>query len=218
MRIITLFLILTFVIPSAKCQNTDTWKTINIKDLGQIKMPPSLEIQSGTYVDFIKSSAAKLGIDVSQLDLSSDELIFQQKLLNENNPLAYKTYVRVMISTEINKQKKYGSSKEKYNLSQKDLSEYNSFLRDETKKKFSSANTNTKLIKWNGTKEIALNGMYCISFSYERQLEDKPIVTVTTYNFQNKDRLHFVTISYRVSEADQWKETLDLMLSTFKIK
>lgn len=199
MRIITLFLVFTFVIPSAKCQNTNTWTIINIKDLGQIKMSPSLEIQSGTYVDFVKSSAVKLGIDVSQLDLSSDELIFQQKGLNDKNTEAFKTYVRVIIETRVSEQKKYGSSKDKLNLSQKDLAELNSTFRGLTEKGLLH---NTKLVKWEGVKETSINGFYCFSYSYERQILDKPVVKVTYYYFQNKDRMHILTVSYRPSEAD----------------
>lgn len=215
MRIIALFLIFTLVIPSAKCQNTDTWTTINIKDLGQIKMPPELEVQSGSYVEFAKKEMVKSGFDVSMLDLSSDNLIFQQKGLNENNKESYKTYARVMISTELSKGKRYGSCRDKLNLSQKDLADLNSFLKDNGEKELLS---NTKLLKWEGVKEVSLNGMYCFSYSYERQIEDKPIVKVTYYCFQNKDRFHKVIISYRTSEIDQWKKTLDIMLSTLIIK
>lgn len=190
-------------------QQTNDWQTVYIKGVGQIKLPPTLEVQAGSY-----KSLNKILYDAFGIEYTSDDLVFQQKGLNSYDSTAYKTYVRVMISTQHSKEGTYATPEEKMNFGPQDLADINNTYKEVAK---NSLPSNTKLLTWLDLKETTLNKMHCLTYSYQRQITDKPIVKVTCYLFQNNDKIHTLTISYRPSETEQWETTLNLMKSTFKI-
>ena len=61
------------------------------------------------------------------------------------------------------------------------------------------------------------NGMSCIHIYYKRQFQNEPIVLVHIYYFQNYDRMHSLTLSYRISEADYWKNDFATILKSFRL-
>jgi hypothetical protein len=62
-----------------------------------------------------------------------------------------------------------------------------------------------------------INGVSCIHIGYKRQLHDKPFVLVHIYYFHNNDRVHALTLSYRLSEVDYWREDFAKILKSFRI-
>jgi hypothetical protein len=73
------------------------------------------------------------------------------------------------------------------------------------------------MIEWYPLKVKKVNGLPCIHVSYRRQLGTNPIVLVNYYIFQNNDRMHSLTLSYRVSESGIWKTDFDRILASFRI-
>lgn len=182
---------------------------IFIKDVGKISMPSSLEIQDGSYKELNKNIYQNLG-----LEYTSDNLIFQQKGLNKAEKESFKTYVRVMIKTYRATPGTFGSYKSKQNLTPSELKEFDNIFQKQTNQELLS---NTKLVKWLGTKETMVNGMHCLVSSYQRQMGEQPIVQIDKYIFQNDDKMYTLTFSYRINQLDVWKPVLNRMRDSFNI-
>jgi len=80
-----------------------------------------------------------------------------------------------------------------------------------------SKNQSLKLIEWFPSTVEKINGMLALSYTYRRQLGNSPIVQCKTYIFQNYDRTHTLTMSYRESEKEIWEKDFPTILSSFRI-
>jgi len=185
------------------------WERIYIRNVGFIDMPPNMEVQSGTYQEIMNSFYNRLEIDAPQL-------VFQQKGLNSNSNSSFQNYGRVILETQIGS---YGDFQPlNFNISTvtaSEISELNSTFKQSTKNDLLSIGHT--LIEWYPLKVKKVNGMPCIHVSYRRQLGSNPIVLVNYFIFQNNDRMHSLTLSYRISEASIWKVNFDRILSSFRI-
>lgn len=185
------------------------WERIYIKDVGSFDLPPSMEIQKGQYKEFMVGSRKIMGLAATQITA-------QPKGLNELNKNGLKKYARVMLETKTAPSgsfEKLNFKVSKYTPS--DIRELNSAFKQQLQESF--IGTGLKLIQWYPLKLDAVNGMSCIHVSYKRQFQDKPLVLVHMYYFQNYDRMHTLTLSYRISEASDWKSDFARILQSFRI-
>lgn len=185
------------------------WTRIYIKNLGSFDLPPTMEVQKGKYKEYVDEARKIKGFDAPQITA-------QQKGLNEMGQKGFEKYARVILETT------FGSSGdfEKLNfdiinIKQADVSELNLFYKQQIQESFSG--TGLKLIEWYPIKVEKVNNYSCIHVSYKRQLHDEPFVLVHIYYFQNYDRMHSMTLSYRVSETDYWKADYSTILKSFRI-
>lgn len=185
------------------------WEKIYIKNVGSFDLPPTMEVQKGKYKEFVDEVKKIKGYDASQLTA-------QQKGLNEIGKEGFEKYARIIVETT------FGSAGdfEKYNfniteITQTDITELNSIYKQQIQKSF--LGTGLKLIDWYPLKAEKVNGVSCIHISYKRQLQDKPFVLVHIYYFHNNDRMHSLTLSYRLTEADYWKADYATILKSFRI-
>lgn len=74
-----------------------------------------------------------------------------------------------------------------------------------------------RVLEWYPARVTEVGGVSTILIAYRRQLGSNPAVVVRRYTFQNYDRCHHVTLSYRASEAHQWQADLDRVLESFRI-
>ncbi len=210
---IVLVLALTLILIEHCFGQTSTtpngWEKIYIKNIGSFDLPPTMEIQKGKYKEFIDEVKKIKGYDATQITA-------QQKGLNEFGKEGFEKYARVMVETT------FGSAgdfeKLNFNLApytQMDISELNSTYKLQIQQSF--IGTGLKLIEWYPLKLEKVNGMSCIHISYKRQLQDKPFVLVHIYYFHNNDRMHSLTLSYRLSELDYWKSDYATILKSFRI-
>lgn len=210
---IVLVLALTLILTEHCFGQTSTtlsgWEKIYIKNVGSFDLPPTMEIQKGKYEEFIDEVKKIKGYDATQITA-------QQKGLNEFGKEGFEKYARVMVETT------FGSAgdfeKMNFNLAtytQMDISELNSTYKQQIQQSF--IGTGLKLIEWYPLKLEKVNGMSCIHISYKRQLQDKPFVLVHIYYFHNNDRMHALTLSYRLSEVDYWKSDYATILKSFRI-
>ena len=88
-------------------------------------------------------------------------------------------------------------------------------MKNQTVQGFSG--TELKLIEWYPTKLEKVNGMSCIHVNYKRQMGDKPFVIVHTYIFSNYNRVHKLTLSYRLTEQNYWLTDMNAALRSFHI-
>ncbi|MCO6509770.1 MAG: hypothetical protein J5I65_03180 [Aridibacter famidurans] len=73
-----------------------------------------------------------------------------------------------------------------------------------------------KLIRWLGVEIVKINGSYGLKTSYLRQGGSNPPVLVEQYHFENHDRTHTVTVSYRYEDADVWKPAIDTVVDSLR--
>jgi hypothetical protein len=185
------------------------WERIYVRNVGFIDMPSNMEVQSGTYQEIMNSYYNRLEIDAPQL-------VFQQKGLNSTSNSSFQKYGRVILETQIGS---YGDFQPlSFNISTvtaSEISELNQTFKQKTTSDLTSIGHT--LIEWYPLKVKKVNGLPCIHVSYKRQLGTNPIVLVNYYIFQNNDRMHSLTLSYRVSETSIWKTDFDRILSSFRI-
>jgi uncharacterized protein Usg len=136
--------------------------------------------------------------------------------LNAYSSETFKHYVRVILETQVGKLGEF--EKLNFNTSKittAEINELNQFFKEKTTSDLNSIHQN--IISWYPLKIEKINGMSCLHVSYQRRLNDNPIVLVNTYIFQNYDRIHSLTLSYRINETDIWKDDLDIILKSFRI-
>ncbi len=199
-------------IPKASNQSPTTkviWQRIYLKNVGYFDLPPTMEIQKGKYKEFADENRKIKGFDVPQI-------VAQQKGLNQFGKDSYEKYARVMLETTIGATGDF--EKLNFNIetyTQSDIVQLNNTFKQQMQQSFRG--TDLKLIEWYPLKVEKTNGMSCIHVSYKRQLQDKPYVLVHTYIFQNNDRKHTLTLSYRLLEAGYWKTDYSTILKSFRI-
>ena len=62
-----------------------------------------------------------------------------------------------------------------------------------------------------------INGMQALCISYTRTVGRNPPALVQTYIFDNYDRTHSLTMSYRVTEEEKWNQYFPAILASFRI-
>ena len=184
------------------------WQRIYVKNVGSFDLPPTMEIQNGKYKEFVDQVKKIQVYDAAQITA-------QQKGLNEGNSKGFEKYARVMIETQIGKAGDFGKINFDLTEFQTQINELNSGFKQQIQQSFSG--TGQKLIEWYPLKVEKINGMSCIHICYKRQQNNNPIVFVNAYFFDNFDRNHIFTLSYRVSESEYWKADFAKILKSFRI-
>ena len=185
------------------------WKRIYIKDAGFFDMPPTMEVQTGKYKEYVDHNKKIYGYETS-------DLTAQPIGLNDLQQEGVQKYSRIMFRTEYASQGDF--QKLDFDFSELTASDINEI--NEMYKKQSIASlegTTLKILEWYPLKFEKINGMSCIHIKFKRQLKDRPHVMVDMYYFQNNDRMHTFTLSYRISEEALWKSDLQTVLKSFRI-
>ena len=194
-------------------QSTD-FDNYRILEVGSISIPNNMEIQSGNYKKiseiYQKEISKKFGYEVSD-----NRVVFQQKGVNDLDKQALATYVRVILETDIGNFGDYEKLSTKLIATPQEISDISKEFKTQMQQSF--AGTGMKLITWYGVSIVTINGRTALKISYLRQLNDKPFVVVNMYRFQNNDRLHTLTLSYRQSDEATWKPLLTKIANSFII-
>lgn len=187
----------------------DGWERINVENVGSIDIPPILEVQAGKYKEYVDQRKAIRGYDTPRL-------VIQQKGLNNMNDESFEKFARVTIETETGNSGEF--DRLNFDISEfteDDINELNSQMRSQTEQSFEG--TSLKLVEWYNLKLEKVNGMSCIHVSYKRQVVNKPSVLVNIYIFPNYDRVHRLTLSYRLNEQDYWQPHIPAILKSFRV-
>jgi hypothetical protein len=194
-------------------QSTD-FDNYRILEVGSISIPNNMEIQSGNYKKiseiYQKEISKKFGYEVSD-----NRVVFQQKGVNDLDKQALATYVRVILETDIGNFGDYEKLSTKLIATPQEISDISKEYKTQMQQSF--AGTGMQLITWYGVSIVTINGRTALKISYLRQLNDKPFVVVNMYRFQNNDRLHTLTLSYRQSDEATWKSLLTKIANSFII-
>lgn len=188
----------------------------NIPNLGYISIPTNMELQGGKYKDFNKANRQTIsnqtGLD---LQLDSNTNIFQPIGLNNAEERGYSTYARVITETDIGKYGDYLGLSSPYSFSSGELSQISREIYNEMQLDLS--HIDIKIIRWDGVRPVKVNNQNALEFSYLRQLNSNPYVVVKIYYFQNNDRVHRLTVSYRQEDKKLWKPLFDKTLNSLTI-
>jgi hypothetical protein len=185
---------------------TTSWKIINLSNWGLIKLPPTMEVQSGTYKRILDNSKKEFSIN-------ADRIVFQQKGLDKFG--SFSTYARVIIRTDHANQGDFPKLNQ-MNLTQTDLSDLNAMYKDEIT---SSCNKmNAKLLNYTNVKTSTLDGVKCVYFNYTRQMLGKSATFSEFYIFYNNDKQHTINFEYWTSDIEKWKTVFENCKKTFKFK
>ena len=184
------------------------WQRVQIEGVGTIDIPPTMEVQSGQYAKFNQT----LKKSMRALDGGGPgKVTIQQKGLNSFDPLAFKSYVRIIVGTIVGNANDFEHLTSCREVTQNELREISTLFRSQAENQF------IKILQWDAPSQELVNGMQAIRLSYRRQYQNNPPVRVTTYIFQNHDRLHYLTMSYRESERTKWVADFPAILSSFRI-
>lgn len=207
-------LILILISVSVFSQSKNNTKYL-IKNVGSISIPASMELQSGKYKELSETYQKELS-KYFDFEISSNRVVFQQNGLNKFNNEGFKRYARVIIETTFGNKNDFEKLDFDINqFSQTDVQELNETFKKQIGQNFYG--TPLKLITWYNLKVEKINGMSCIHIKYKRQLKSSPYVMVNMYIFHNNDRMHTLTMSYRLSEKNYWETYYYNILKSFKI-
>ena len=183
----------------------------SIQDFGTILIADIMELQGGKFREFAKQYQEKTGMRVVDSNLAT----FQQKGVNDFTAEGRTTYARVMVQTIFNQAGEIFKTDELSTLSAKDLSDFDGETKAGILRDVQAANV--KVLSWYGTVVSRIGTYRALHTSYLRQFGTKPSVRVDEYIFFNHDRIHKISISYRVEDKSIWEERLHRTLDSIRI-
>jgi len=194
-----------------------TWETVSIPGICTYQIPPTVEIQKGTY----KRISDQFRKNVLEISDSPDRVVAQPKGINDFDPVALKRYCRIIVETERGSKGDYAKLDEPLVVSEAELRELEQEMKSQFKKAAELSTTKgmkMTILSWQPLKVVRVNGVDALLATYSRSMNDAPAVLVRIYKVQNNDCFHAVTISYRENEKDLWATDLDKVIDTFKFK
>jgi len=200
--------------PTASPQSTSaqaTFDEYSIQNFGTILIADIMELQGGKFREFAKQYQEKTGMRVVDSNLAT----FQQKGVNDLTAEGRTTYARVMVQTIFNQDGEVFKTDELSTMSAKDLSDFDGETKAGTLRDLQAANT--KVLAWYGTVVSRIGTYRALHTSYLRQFSTKPSVRVDEYIFFNHDRIHKISISYRLEDKSIWEEPLRKTLNSIHI-
>ena len=207
-------LIFLFLISFFNSFSQIEFENYSLSGIGSISIPNTMELQSGKY----KEIHDKLEVKVAEkfkYEITGNAIVFQQKGLNELEKKSFTSYARIMLDTDIGSPGDYQKATTKIAPTSNEIKELSSDLKTQVIDGFKG--TQLKLIDWYGCSFVIINGKQCLKVSYKRQLGSNPEVHVDLYRFQNNDRMHTLTISYRVSDTETVKPIFTKVFNSFKL-
>jgi hypothetical protein len=192
----------SFLITSQTCVDHDllmksNWARTTIAGVGTIDVPPSLEVQEG---------------QLREMSGSSYGLVLQQKGLNAQTQSSLGTYVRVMVETfPADSPGDFRRAGSKIEYSAAELEEISTSLRMQAEM------PGITILQWDKPKVVEVNGVTAICVEYSRAYKSNTPARVALYMFEDYDRIHKLTLSYRVSESEMWAAALQGVLQSFRI-
>ncbi len=181
----------------------DGWTQIEIPAFVTVDIPPTMELQKGSYKNF-KEMIAKISLN---LDLRDQALTFQQVGLNDREEGSTRRYARIIFKSFFDKDGEFDLSDEELTadaLKQIETDEYSNLKKGIEQIKRSGFGV-TKLIKWYPVQKARLGGLSGYRIAYIRQQRTEPPVYVEYYKLGSGHYLHTVTFSYRQNEEAFWK-------------
>jgi hypothetical protein len=214
---IVVALVLLAGVLATQAQET-TWETVSIPGLCTFQIPPTVEIQKGTY-KLITDQFQKM---ILEIDKSPDCVVVQPKGINDFDPVALKKYCRIIVETERGTKGDYAKLDEPLLVSEAELKEFDKEFWNQVEQQAAAMyakGVKMTILSWQPIKITRVNGVDALLITYTRSTNDAPSVLVQVYMMiQNNDVMHTIAISYRESEKDIWADDLGRVINTFKFE
>lgn len=211
--VVVLYFLIFFA--STACAEHKDWETVSIPGVCTFQIPPTMEIQKGTF----KVLSDKYLKKILEIESSPDNVVVQPKGLNDFDESSVKGYSRIMIGTSRDQVGDYVNLNDPVVVSAEGLEEINTQAKTQLEATSASMASNgamMKILTWYPTKIVRVNGVDCILISYRRTMNDGPPALVKTYMIQNNDYLHTITTSFRESQRDVWEKDIDGVMESFR--
>lgn len=206
-------------VATAKPARTATWETVSIPGYCTYQIPPTMEVQAGTYKR-ISDQFRKAVLEINQ---SQDRVVAQPKGVNEFDPMVLgKRYCRIIVETLRGTTGDCLKLDEPFAMSESELRELDGVFREQWQEAAAPMAARglrqPSLLSGPSSSVIHLNGWSALLTTYRRMSSsgNKPPVVVRMYRVQNNDALHTITVSYRESGKELWADDLDAVITTFK--
>lgn len=171
-----------------------------------------MELQGGQFLQHIENYQKVSGEKI----VEESDVIFQQPGLNDFLPAGRDTYVRLMIRTVVGAPGDHGILNSPIILTPYEKVEIDAARKAQLEQDLNKA-TGNLVVSWDGM-SIGKAGSYtAMRFSYTRRLGTKPMVRVEEYLIPNNDRIHYITVSYRIEDKDIWLPALERSLQSLSI-
>ena len=195
----------------------NTWTLYEIENIGEIAIPPTLEIRGDNSVHKLKiDKRREYYANYLKIDIFESDVVFQPKGMDDFDIGAIEKYARVLIHHHKGEPGDFPRLNEGSEMSVSEQKELDQYFREELKGSMSLVNT--KLLEWEPLKIGEVNGASYIKLSYTRQKANNPAVKVETCKLFNDDEAVELTISYRIAESDIWEADLNRIIDTFSFK
>lgn len=192
----------------------EKWALFEIKDIGNIAIPPSMEIRDDNSYISLVSDIIRDNYSVKyNIEMKGAELTFQPKGTNANEKQALSKYARILINYTNGEPGEFFKWNEDFILTESEKQELNDFFYNEAVTPMKALNM--KIIKWNPIEYSKINGISYMKQSFKRQMADNPVVNVEKYIFFNYDESVAITLSYRLSEGEIWADDLKKVINYF---
>lgn len=202
------------------------WQEYSISGICSFSIPPTLELRDdGSYMGLLKSTfdnSDYMNQMREELDCESTSYscVFQPVGMNENFDSeklknASKVYARILISVENEDEITENDIK---TLTQTDIDDLNGIYQNEIEHGFekmlqASPFICTGQFKWIPLRRKFIGGKYCLVIEFYRP-GNKGETHVTQYRFYVKGKYIEVTLSYKESERNRWKNDFDKFPNT----
>ena len=186
------------------------WEIIYIKNIARFHIPPSMEIQTGIYKEYVDMMKNIRGFDTTPI-------IVQNKGLNDLQSGGFEKYSRVILEyiDHIPQELEQPLQNRKY-ITKENLSALNKKYENDFRESFKY--TSSKIVEWHPLEYKTVNNYNCYKISYTRQYSNKPYVLVNIYYFLREKDMISLTLSYRINETNIWRNDFDKILSSFLIE
>ncbi|NCD07370.1 MAG: hypothetical protein EOL97_14755 [Spirochaetia bacterium] len=206
-----------FLRETAQSEIPKTWTLFEIENIGQLAIPPSLELRddnsfTALAADIIYDSY----VTHKKIKMTKSQLVFQPKGSNELDKEAFSKYSRILINYNKGEYGDFYKWNEKYEFTNSEYKELDEYFKDEVVTPMTLMNI--KLINWYPLEFGNVNGLSYIKISFTRQMANNPIVKVIGYKFFNTDEAVEITLSYRLSESEIWEADFSKVINTFSFK
>jgi hypothetical protein len=206
--------ILPAEMPIDTFENENQYKTYMIEDVGYISIPNNMELRTGNYKEMVESEIKKHARRYHYF-IADDRVVFQQEGLNDFSSQGLSLYARIIIETTFGYFDDYLKQTDDYSCTPEELSELNTWYKQEITE--STKGTGLEIVEWKGTSIVKVNNGTAVKISYTRRLDYNPNVYVDMYQFQNNDRQHVITMSYRQQDSTLWKPLFSKIISSFNL-
>lgn len=204
-------IIIAFLIPQIGYTQED-WETIELSNLVEIKMPPSMEFQSDEYKNFAEYL-------LGNHQEAPNKIVLQQKGLNEGITPEFDTYARIILTAEPFNDT---PNLDDIHFTRQELDQLSNDFKNEVNQNLLAVKLSqdypVKLLNWNRLKTKDLSSHKTLNFSYTYSMADFSKIYSENYLlFKNYNRI-VVTVEYSMEDSDKWEPDINKAINTIKIK